>query len=471
MATKKRCVIYTRISLDRSGEGNANERQELICRRKAEYKEYEVVEVIHDISKSAYSGKKRDGWQRVLGMVRAGEVDVVLAYHLDRITRSMKDLEELIDLSLEFGVGIDTATGDIELTSDMGRMIARILAAVARAEIERKSQRQIDANAQAAAKGIPHPTRCFGYLPGSGNNTVVEAEAEAIRAGAQALLEGQTMDYVRRTFFAKFETGPRTTTGVRLLYQNPRHVGLRVYRGEVIGEGNWEPILDIETHHALLRMLQDPTRIRGDLKTGRAHSTLLGGIATCRHCGGTVKGGRNHGRFTYNCTGSPTGGSHVQTRREEADAYVLEVLTERLAHPDFLKQLAVHGAQHDVEKYAQARDQAAKLRERKNGLARSYAAGLIDDTQLAEGSAELDKLLSAAEGVLLSQPMAASLKDLKVGTPEVRKQIVELPLARKRQLVDAWLTIELVQNGKGPGRKPVEEQVVIDPQEEAVVAA
>ncbi|MBC7603903.1 MAG: recombinase family protein, partial [Ramlibacter sp.] len=56
-----------------------------------------------------------------------------------RMTRSMLDLEALILLAEAKGVGIATATGDIDLTTDVGRMVARILAAVARAEGGRKA--------------------------------------------------------------------------------------------------------------------------------------------------------------------------------------------------------------------------------------------------------------------------------------------------------------------------------------------
>ncbi|MCW2849306.1 MAG: hypothetical protein JWR90_3280, partial [Marmoricola sp.] len=75
MSTPKRAVIYTRISRDDSGEGRSTERQEEDCRMLARLRGWDVVDVQEDMSISAYSGKKRPGWERVMEMMRSGEVD------------------------------------------------------------------------------------------------------------------------------------------------------------------------------------------------------------------------------------------------------------------------------------------------------------------------------------------------------------------------------------------------------------
>ncbi len=61
--TRKRCVIYTRVSRDDTGEGRSNERQEEVCRKLADLRGWEVVSVEADISVSAYSGTHRPAWQ------------------------------------------------------------------------------------------------------------------------------------------------------------------------------------------------------------------------------------------------------------------------------------------------------------------------------------------------------------------------------------------------------------------------
>lgn len=132
-----------------------------------------MVAVIDD-TLSATAGRLADrpGWRRVVEMIEADEADLIVAWHLDRVTRSLKDLEFLIDLALERNIGLATATGDIDLTTDVGRMVARILAAVASAETERKAERQILANdARVAA----------GRLSGSGGRSATRWTAHSAK--------------------------------------------------------------------------------------------------------------------------------------------------------------------------------------------------------------------------------------------------------------------------------------------------
>src|SRR4051812_16191591 len=122
----QRAVIYTRVSLDQTGEGRSVARQEQAYRSLADARGYEVVGAESD-SQSAYSEKVRPGWERVKAAAQRGEVDVILAWQLDRVTRSMAELEQLIDLTEATGASLVTVSGELDLTSSTGRMLARIL--------------------------------------------------------------------------------------------------------------------------------------------------------------------------------------------------------------------------------------------------------------------------------------------------------------------------------------------------------
>src|SRR5699024_4683255 len=136
-----------------------NQRQEEACRALCEARGWAVTEVVRDAQSAYEQDKQRPGWTRVLRMVEDGQADRIVAWALDRITRSMLDLEHLIEMTERTGVAVTTVSGDIDLNSDIGRMIGRILSAVARAEVERKAARQRLAYAQMASKGMPHVAR------------------------------------------------------------------------------------------------------------------------------------------------------------------------------------------------------------------------------------------------------------------------------------------------------------------------
>src|SRR4051794_14898011 len=126
-----RAIIYARQSLDRTGEGAAIDRQIHDCRRLAESRGWDVVEVLTDNDLSASNGKPRPAYSRLLAAMRSGAVEHIVVWHVDRLTRRLIDLEEVIGICEATGVRLSTVTGDLDLSTDTGRMLARILASVA----------------------------------------------------------------------------------------------------------------------------------------------------------------------------------------------------------------------------------------------------------------------------------------------------------------------------------------------------
>ncbi|QAY17252.1 serine integrase [Streptomyces phage Leviticus] len=428
----KRAVIYTRVSRDDTGEGQSNQRQERECRRLTDYKRLDVVAVEQDISVSAFSGKERPAWKRVLDMVRAGEVDYVIAYHMDRMTRSMTDLEELIVLCEEHGVGIATAVGEIDLTSDMGRMVARILAAVARAEVERKSARQKLANAQRAAEGKPHSggQRPFGYA--RDHMTVVEDEAVLIKTGAERALAGEPLISISKDW-------GMTARGVKNVLTNPRYAGIRMYLGERVGEAEWPAILDLEVHLRLVEALTDPARTKGTVKMGRTPTSLLTGLAACSVCKGKVRGSSVRGRLTYACRSS-----HAHIDRADVDTLALGAVINRLSSPAWVETLAPAGD----DRLAKAKLVAEEKREALKMYARLLASGAMDEEQFTEASRVARDAMKEAEQTLSQAADGAALSGLDLGTDRVEKQLLALPLARQRGIVEQLLTIEILPQVK-----------------------
>ncbi len=192
--TTTRAVIYARQSLDRTGEGAAVDRQVEDCRRLADARRWDVVEVISDNDMSASTGKRRPGYERLLDLMLTGKVDAVVVWAIDRLTRRLVDLEQVITVCETTGVRLATVTGDLDLSTDTGRMVARILASVARGEVERKGVRQRRANQQRAEGGrMGWTRRPFGYDRRDGEVVAVPAEAEGLQDAARLVLAGSTL--------------------------------------------------------------------------------------------------------------------------------------------------------------------------------------------------------------------------------------------------------------------------------------
>lgn len=441
MPTKKRAVIYTRISRDDSGEGVANQRQEEDCRKLAELRGWEVVAVEADISISGYSGKERPAWNRVLDMIQAGEVDLVIAWHMDRMTRSMLDLEKLILLADEHGVGISTVTGDIDLTTDVGRMVARILAAVARAEVERKGARQKRANEQRARQGEFRSTgfRAFGYTM---QGEVVEKEAALIREAAEDVLNGAPLrSIVRRWKDLEIPTARSrknmdgwTHNSVRSILLNPRVAGLATYNGEVVGKGKWEPIISEETHVLLVATLTDPARSRGDKTLGNKPRNLLSGIAVCGECGWKVEAGSSSGRKVYKC--SNPDGDHITTHRDEADSIVRSALALAVGSttPGTLTK------PRDKAVPADLWSDRERINERLEKLTVSWTEGVINDRMFEAGSSSLQEQLDDVEARI--EEAAHEPEDTNVRWDEARN-FLSLDLWGQRRVLEDLTEVRL----------------------------
>jgi DNA invertase Pin-like site-specific DNA recombinase len=158
-----RAAIYTRPSLDRGGDEIAIERQLAECRRLCDKRGYTVSKIISDNNKSATTGD-RPGFEELLRLIEHKAVDVVVVLRIDRLLRPLAELETFIELSECPGVPIATVDGDVDLGTPSGRLVGRLLASVARAEVEMKSERHKLANLQKARAGKPHgAVRPDGY--------------------------------------------------------------------------------------------------------------------------------------------------------------------------------------------------------------------------------------------------------------------------------------------------------------------
>jgi site-specific DNA recombinase len=441
-----RAVIYLRQSLDRDGSGDAVDRQREACRKLAEARGWTVVGEYVDNSVSASTGT-RPQWTRMLADAEAGQFDLILAWALDRLTRSPRDLERLVELGERSGVRVATASGDIDLTTDAGRLVGRILAAVARGEVERKTERQRLANAQRAQRGLPPVgPRARGWE--ANGMTVVEAEAALVREGFATVLAGGSLRTVAREWNTAGMTtakgGPWRPDGVRYVLTNPRYAGLRATKATgtrawtVIGPGAWPAIVSEETHLAVAELLGHPGR-RTTPDTRRRY--FLSGLAVCGVCGAPCNtGGTQHGKRTLKCSVS----RHLSRAAEPIEEWVTELVVARLSRPD-AAELLVDTDRPDA---AKLRNEAMAKRARLSNLAELLADGTLAPEAVRTASARLKAELAGIEGQMADSGRVDLLGPL-VRAKDVRKVWDRLDPERKRAVVDALMVVTLHSPGRG----------------------
>lgn len=441
-------AIYLRQSLDRTGERAAVQRQLEACQALCRAKGYEIYgEPYEDNDTSASSLKPRKAYQRLLGDAQAGRFDAIVVWHIDRLARRVRDLEDVLDI----GLPIATAVGDMDLSTDMGRLVARILGAVAQGEAERKAARQRFGNRQRATEGVPHASpKPFGYRRDVQRGSdakprallVVEpSEAKAVRSAYRQLLAGASL----RSIAAEWNAGGHKTSkgkpwaaySVRDRLKNPLYAGLSFYNGERVGDGSWKAIVPEETWRAAVALLEQPER---RTTPGSARRYMLSGLARCGICSSLMATGRTqHGTRTYRCSEH----KHLSRAAEPIDAFVEAVVVGRLSEPD-ARELLHDTATPDA---VALRDQAQALRAQEEELAVLLADGKMSGKQFEIANARLGSRLREVEARMQVSHRAEALREIVTG--DAAEVWHRLDVDRRRAVVDALMTITLQPPGRG----------------------
>lgn len=162
--TKINAGLYMRVSTeDQAREGfslpEQKERLEAYCK----FNDYNIVEYYKDAGISAKTGNHRPEYERMLEDGKNGKINMFIALKLDRVTRSVKDWESLIEFTEKYNIDLALVNDKIDTTTANGKMVSRIMMSVSQNEIERTSERTIIGLEGAIKKGHIPARAPLGY--------------------------------------------------------------------------------------------------------------------------------------------------------------------------------------------------------------------------------------------------------------------------------------------------------------------
>ena len=138
---KKIAGIYIRVSTeDQAREGFSLSEQEERLREFCKFKRYDIYKVYEDAGISA-KNDKRPAYREMMEDVKKHKINVIVAFKLDRLTRSVYDIEKLMKTVNEYECDIDCLADESNTTTSNGRMVMRIMTSVSQNEIEKCSER------------------------------------------------------------------------------------------------------------------------------------------------------------------------------------------------------------------------------------------------------------------------------------------------------------------------------------------
>ena len=137
----KSAGIYIRVStFDQAREGFSLGEQEERLKEFCNFKRYNIYKVYQDAGISA-KNDKRPAYQEMIEDVKKGNINVIVALKLDRLTRSVYDIEKLMKFVNDYECDIDCMADESNTTTSNGRMVMRIMTSVSQNEIEKCSER------------------------------------------------------------------------------------------------------------------------------------------------------------------------------------------------------------------------------------------------------------------------------------------------------------------------------------------
>jgi len=455
--TPRAAAIYARISSDQDGTALGVTRQLEDCRTFAAAHGWVIADEYVDNDISAYSGKKRPEYQRMLDDIEAGERDAVIAYHLDRLTRRPIELEHFVEVVTNAKITHVrfVAGGDFDLVSGDGLMVMRMLAAVAAGESATKSRRMKRKHDETAAKGLPHKggNRPYGYEDDW--VTIRPDEAEVIRTMAARFLAGESTRSIAVWLADEGITTVRgrhwLTTSVRTTLANPRIAGLRAHLGEVVGTATWEPIITVEQRDKIIALMER----RKTTNERSPRSYLLTGVLRCGKCGNRLFSSRRENSRRYVCMSGPDhrGCGRLTIVAAPLEELVADAVLYRLDTPELAAALS--GQAHRDTKAAALSEALAQDRAQLDELAQLYGDRTITSRDWLTAKKPIEERIHDLERRLARATGTSALIGLAGNGSSLRNQWAELNLTRQAAIVKA--VIDHIDIGPGdPGARSLD---------------
>jgi site-specific DNA recombinase len=287
MNTQTVCGLYTRVSSRNQAEADYSsletqrERLEAYCKSQENYAIHRVYE---DGGYSADS-LDRPALKEMLRDLRDGKLNCVLAYKIDRLTRSVKDFHLLMDLFDRYGVKFVSVTQSLDTQNPVGRLLRNVLLDFAQFEREMTADRTRDKMHQRAEKGLWNGGNVpYGYTAENKRLIVNSEEAARVRfmferfAGSPSLARMRE-DLHRRGWYTRSKK-PWSKTALDQILRNPIYTG-HVRFNEELYKGDHAAILE----EGLFRKVQSLRRDRSHGPSKLARVFLLKGLIRCSECG------------------------------------------------------------------------------------------------------------------------------------------------------------------------------------------
>ncbi len=299
-----------------------------------------------DLGFSGSKGIHRPAYQALLANL--DKYDYVVVYKLDRLTRRVSELGDVLDLLAKSRTSLVGITDGVDTSTPVGLSVAELLGTIGAAEARNIKDRVMSAQQTMMRagkwRGGPAP---YGYAikkgkPGEGSTLVIDKEqAKFMRIAVKLFLKGDSIpkicNHLNSLGSRSVKGNPWSDPVLRKLLGHPYIAGYLVYDGKIFRNEKGEevrpfpPLIELDTYN----LLQSKIKERYFYHPSRG-GALLSGIVYCVYCGGKMIGASptEHGGATYRCRGKyqlHTDCEGLSTKSAALEGYITQVILQMIS--------------------------------------------------------------------------------------------------------------------------------------------
>lgn len=465
----KNAGIYVRVSTERQvQEGYSISVQKENLNNFAKDHDFKIYDIYADEGISGKNIEGRPNVKRLIKDIKDGKIDVVLLQRFDRLTRSISDTQEFIDLFKEFNVDVWSISdgGIVDITSSNGRFMALLKGLFGQHERELTAERIKDAFGRKAREGYTLCCGCtpYGYRREKGNKVIIikQDEAKVVRRIFKMYADGTSFTNIAKILTAegiptkragqtinikkdgeiidtKTFVGVWSPKLIRLILSNPVYIGKVRYgigrKDYFIGYGHHKPIIN----EKIWNKVQDKiSKTETKVHTNRPKDDVyFCGTLVCGICGKKLTTSRTIGRLrkdgtrnlfnAYRCVNQE---KQICTARYishiKAEEAFIEYLQNNIAEFDSAEDIVIEEEDVDLEEISDIKSLLTTKKSKQKEVMDLFMAEKINYNQFKYMSEELDNIIKSNE-IRLSR-----MEQYYATKPDINKADIS------RHIVDHW---------------------------------
>ena len=402
---RKVAGIYIRVSTeDQAREGFSLGEQKEKLLQLCKFKEYEVFKVYEDAGISAKDMEHRPAFQEMLADMKKGKINYIVAYKLDRVTRSVRDLEELIAILEKYNTYLVCDRDDVNTSTANGRFFVRMLTVLSQLEIEIVSERtKFGLNGAIMSGHLPGQIP-LGYKKDGNKKTVIdETTKDVIIRIFNMYLEGKSYQQIANIFNKEKVLAPKQwrDSTIQKIIEN------RVYMGDYeqykrIGKAqSIEPIIYMNVVEPIVsRAVWEEAQLQKE-KNQRAFTRdrvyIFFQKLKCPKCNSIMKckgaGGKKKKYIYYNC--EHCGIYYREDKIEEClEHFILDLVEYDMAVKKYFLPILADKKETTTEKIDK---EIEALQKQKDRIKKAYLSGIVEMEDFSEDYKIIEEKLSILE--------------------------------------------------------------------------